>query len=559
MRAFVLVLIGCALIGGIAVVKAISLSNEYQRGEAEVRRTLGQLVILEKESLAERNTPVALDELGFRNPADGVYRYSAIIATIPNRRKIDLVLRAVREGDPPLRGDAWETDCEGKIQHVVDRSTETTMGGVLRYWFIRYWFIRHRGDSPTIGLTTREAAAEDAKKRQPSASEAASDRARWIEFHSWDVEKGCCRAVGKDADLCCLKPLRTLIELQNRPYRIHTGAAEAFPQCPAALVLALSDEPQSLIDPMAVASAALRSADPVRRAAGARLFAHLRDAVASEPGSAFAILAPSLEGTDMALFGPAATAVASVEARARMLAGSCRLADCSSELERRRIEEARPLLSEVEAVLPSVRQTAPRLLHPLIACAGDAGCTDRLGAAWALGLSGHPGRMAANALVSCLATSGDNPLRAVAERSLVRIGTDDESVVAAVRDAAPKAPSGDAQDTLLGILVRYRSTRDFACGALAQHAVEHIGSVRNSAAAALGRAGGVCGDVAISFAPYLKGTDLFAREESIRMLGLLGASGKPYLLEALQTPDLPDFTRLQIEQAIARADRPDDL
>jgi hypothetical protein len=365
-------------------------------------------------------------------------------------------------------------------------------------------------------------------------------------------------AVGKDADLSCLSPLRVLVDLQNRPHRIHADAAKTFPNCPGALALALSNEPQSLVDPISVATAALGGTEPMRRAAGARLFAHLRETVAKEPTSGLAALSPALSAADMALFGPAATAVALVEDRARRLAGGCRLADCSREFERRNNDEARPLLLAVEGVVPSVRATAPRLLRPLVACAADAACTDRVGAAWALGYAGGSGRAPADALVSCLGAPPDGPLRGVAARSLVRIGSDDESVVAGVREAAQKAPESEARDALLGVLVRYPSTRGYACDALAKQALAHIESVRNGAMAVLGRAGHACGEAAVSFAPYLKGTSRYPQQESIRLLGLFGPSGRPYLLEMLTVPDLDEYTRRDVQRALERADRPDE-
>lgn len=554
MRVFVaLLVLVCAVAAGVALVRANTLSREYQKGEAEVRRSLPELVVLEKESLADRGMPVALDVLGYRPPTGSAYRYSATVAVIPTRRKIDVVLRAVRGGDDRLRGDVWETDCRGAVVHVVDRSREATLWRVLRSWVKR-----SDSDSPAIGLATPEAALADRKKREPSDAEARRDQELWIEFHSWDVEKGCCRAIGKDADLCCLSPLRILVNLQSRSHRIHAAAGENFPRCPAALALALADEPQSLLDPLTVASAAFASADPIRRAAGARLLGQLRDVVWTKPTAGFAALAPALGGTDIALFAPAATALASVEDRAWRLASGCRLADCSSALEQRQIEQARPLLREIESVIPAVRKAAPALLTPLVACASDPECVDRVGAAWALGQTGRPGRSAADPLIACLAAPPDGPLRGVAERSLIRIGSDDETVVTEVRDAAGRAPAGEMRNTLLGVLVHFPSARAAACTALAEDAVAHIGSVRNSAISVLGRAGSACGDVASSFAPFLKNASPFPRQESIRVLGLLGPSGKPYLQEALAAADLPAFSRLDLERALARTNQPDE-
>jgi len=548
----VLLGVGCAVVLGLAQVTANSLSKQQQRGEAEVRKSLPQLVALEKESRAERAMAVSFAELGFRPEPDSVYRYSSTSVVLPTRHRVDVVFRAVRSEEGPLRGDAWETDPAGKLVHVVDRSSEATMFGVLRSWLGR-----SRDDTLAVGVATPEGAAVDRKKREPSTSEARRDEVRWIEFYIPEVDKLCCMAVGKDADLSCLSPLRALVGLQNRSYRIHAKAAETFPNCPGALALALSDEPQSLVDPISVAAAALGGSDPVRRAAGARLFAHLRDTMSKEPTSGLAALAPALSATDMALFGPAATAVASVEDRARRVAGGCRLADCAPVLEKRNDDEARPLLLAVEGVVPSVRETAPRLLRPLVACTADASCTERVGAAWALGYAGRPGRPAADALVSCLGAPPDGPLRGVAGRSLVRLGSDDESVVAGVREATQKAPESETRDAMLGVLVRYPSARSYACDALAKQAIAHIESVRNGAIAVLGRAGHACGETAVSFAPYLKKGSRYPQQESIRLLGLLGPSGKPYLLEMLSVPDLSEFTRRDLERALERADRPD--
>jgi hypothetical protein len=209
-------------------------------------------------------------------------------------------------------------------------------------------------------------------------------------------------------------------------------------------------------------------------------------------------------------------------------------------------------------MIPAVRETAPKLVDHLVACAADGACADRVGAAWALSEAGRSGRRAGLALVSCLGGPADGPLRSTAARTLVKIGTDDDAVVAVVREAADKTTAEDVHAALLGVLVRFSSTRGFACRALADDAVKRIEGVRNPSAGVLGHAGHACGEVAASLAPFVKSSRPLPRQESIRLLGLLGASGKPYLFEALTASDLPFYTRRDLERALARADEPDE-
>ncbi len=518
-KAVVVALAGIAVCLGLGSVFALSrLHTECGRAEAEVRQDLRAITVLQMQHLAETNAFGSLERIGFAPAPWTRYRFS--LGHSPD----GFVARAVRDGGP-LAGDTWEMDSGGTVRHVVNRcAVQALPQGVLAIWL------------EIVGM------ADPHRRELPSWREAQRDRELFIHFQAFESERSCCTNFWPKPDAECLAAVQGLVELQTRPYEKDPGVVFAFSVCPAALVLALTGDPESLKEPFGAIGLVLRSPDPARQAAAARAFRAMarKDYMGVyTPERALHVVTPALGSTDLAIFGPAVTGLAQLDSSMRgELEGCSRSKFLCRPV---RIDVARRTLREIEALRPRIKATAPERMGPLAACVGDRRCEHRDGAVWALGEVGPAALSAVDPLIRLLHEDGDDAVRVSIVRglvveALVKIAANDPDVVAdKLERGLATTRNRDVRARTLLALGQLPPRRQWACQVLAETIKDSSQEqdLVNRYLAALQTLGQTCADVVDRLAMGLSDPSRDVRADVASAVAFLGPRARLALVDAL--------------------------